>query len=181
MVSAVFKNSRRLKNKNFLRNSMLFSIMFSILFILLFLESAHSENSDICIRREVIFNEKNKNANTVLVKLNARTNKTIEFYEVIPKECAVGEHGTMSASKNTLKATISNDSEMKYELMCNYGNHTIQGYYFVEGNYKQKFYIENTTFFIQKVIPKELPIWLWFVLLMLLIIFFIAVLKREEL
>ena len=163
--------------KKFYKKVFVFLTMIALL-IMVNTGFANLDNSEICIRREVFLNEKNKN--TILVKLIARTNETIEFYEEIPKECTVGEHGTMIASKKNLKAIITNDSETQYELMCNYGNHTIQGYYFINGNPKEKFYIKNSTFFIDKVIPKELPIVFWFLLLFLLIVFFISVLKKEE-
>ncbi|MEM2121333.1 MAG: hypothetical protein QXU20_01585 [Candidatus Woesearchaeota archaeon] len=144
--------------------------------IFFFAKTSSAENF---VKREIFFNERNKN--TVLVKISIITNETIEVYDEIPKDCTPGEHGTSLILKNKIYAKVSNDSEINYELLCNYGNKTIIGYYFVNENYNEKFYIENTSFFINKVIPKELPLYFWFLILGLLIIFFIEVLKREEL
>ncbi len=115
--------------------------------------------------------------NNIFVSLAVNTTSEITFYEIIPNNCAVGEHGNLIKNKNVLYYKVNATNQVfNYELFCNYGNYTIHGYY-TKGS--ETIQYKNSSFFVEKVSVKPIPTVLWIVLLLILVLFFIVTLLHE--
>lgn len=138
--------------------------------------------------------------NSVLITISITTDKQITFYEVIPNGCEIGYHPDFKIRGNKIYYEIKRTNTpltWNYELLCNYGEHVIQGYYTgaiskspilnttlnrtsMNSN-TGKISLEDTKFLIKKISPKPVPVYLWVLLLLASVVFFIVTLISDEL